>query len=116
MAFTFGTPFLINTQPTFDQDNVSLAGLVNGLFVAVYKLRTPNSPDPTEEIGLQIFKRGRQQARRRSQLHQRHQRFGFRSDCGERSRCNIPHWISACPNRRRREQGCCQLASRYRTQ
>ena len=38
MAFTFGTPFLINTQPTFDQDNVSLAGLVNGLFVAVYRV------------------------------------------------------------------------------
>ena len=39
MAFTFGSPFLINTQPVFDQDNVSLAGLANGLFVAVYEAK-----------------------------------------------------------------------------
>ena len=55
MAFTFGSPFLINTQPVFDQDNVSLAGLANGLFVAVYEAKIPGTFGNKDAIGLQIF-------------------------------------------------------------
>jgi RTX calcium-binding nonapeptide repeat (4 copies)/Cadherin domain len=51
----FGSQFLINTQASLDQDNVSLAGLANGLFVAVYEARLPDSPSAQDDNDLQVF-------------------------------------------------------------
>ena len=67
MAFTFGSPFLINTQPVFDQDNVSLAGLANGLFVAVYEAKISRHFWQQGRDRSADLQRGRQQARRRNQ-------------------------------------------------
>ena len=56
MAITLGPQFLINTQTSLDQDNVSLAGLANGLFVAAYEAQVPtNLGGVFDGIDFQVF-------------------------------------------------------------
>ena len=56
MAITLGPQFLINTQTGLDQDNVSLAGLANGLFVAAYEAQVPtNLGGVFDGIDFQVF-------------------------------------------------------------
>ena len=55
MAITLGPQFVINTQTSADQDNVSLAGLANGLFVAAYEAQFPAAPSLKNRVDLQVF-------------------------------------------------------------
>jgi hypothetical protein len=52
MAFKFGSQFVISTQTTNDQEEVSLAGLANGLFVAAYE---STSATDVHSVRLQVF-------------------------------------------------------------